>query len=401
MKRFLSITMAIALTLGMFTGCTSKNSGTSQQSSDGQTDSVTATPEPTPEPYEANVLTGYKKDADYPEGQRITGVMVNNIITCRPQKGLSSADMLFEIKVEGGITRFMALFTDYNKIPDIGPIRSARDQFFRLVLPWQPLYVHIGESVKQAEYINNYNYDEWNLEGKYAANLIYRNYDRLNWQGQKVATEHTAYTNGERIAQYVADNGVDDRRTYNSTFFNFVNYNDPAVIPAGQFIDGDNTADQVTIQHSPSYRTRFNYDADLGVYNMSQFYSSIGTYRDTIDENNNQQLAFDNVIVLFTDIHTYPGDQKDLQYAEYSWGGVGYYCYGGKIEKIRWQKGTDLEALRLVSFDTEEPIEINCGKSYVAVVDVDEAVNFKWEAAANAQNTQEAPVANSFVENED
>ena len=55
--------------------------------------------------------------------------------------------MLFEIKVEGGITRFMALFTDYNNIPDIGPVRSARDQFFRLVLPWQPLYVHIGQSL--------------------------------------------------------------------------------------------------------------------------------------------------------------------------------------------------------------------------------------------------------------
>ena len=104
---------------------------------------------------------------------------------------------------------------------------------------------------------------------------------------------------------------------------------------------------------------------------------------------------------MFTDIYTYPGDQKDLQYAEYSWGGVGYYCYGGKIEKIRWEKGTDLETLRLVSFDTQEPIEINCGKSYVTVVDVDEAINFQWEALANAQNTQEAPVSETFVESED
>ena len=39
--------------------------------------------------------------------------------------------------------------------------------------------------------------------------------------------------------------------------------------------------------------------------------------------------------MLYTDIHTYPGHEKtDLQYVEYAWGGVGYYCYGGKLSLI-------------------------------------------------------------------
>ena len=71
-----------------------------------------ATPEPTLPPYEANVLTGEPKGADYPEGQRITAVMVNNIVAARPQRGLSKADILFEIKVEGGMTRFMPVFNE-------------------------------------------------------------------------------------------------------------------------------------------------------------------------------------------------------------------------------------------------------------------------------------------------
>ena len=55
-----------------------------------------ATPAPTElPPYEANVLTGEPKGADYPEGQRITAVMVNNIVAARPQRGLSKADILF------------------------------------------------------------------------------------------------------------------------------------------------------------------------------------------------------------------------------------------------------------------------------------------------------------------
>lgn len=73
-----------------------------------------------------------------PKAQRITSVMVNNIVAARPQRGLSKADILFEIKVEGGITRFMPVFTDYKTIGEIGPVRSGRDQFFRLILPCRP-----------------------------------------------------------------------------------------------------------------------------------------------------------------------------------------------------------------------------------------------------------------------
>ena len=53
----------------------------------------------------------------------------------------------------------------------------------------------------------------------------------------------------------------------------------------------------------------------------------------------------------------------------------------GKCEKIYWQKGTPLEALRLYYLTedgqcSDTPVEINTGKSYVAVTDVDFAGNF-------------------------
>ena len=114
MRRALSLALVLTLAAGIFTGC-----GGSASSQGGQ---AAATPEPTatPEPYEANALTGEAKDADYPEGQRITAVMVNNITDARPQRGLSDAKMLFEIKVEGGITRFMALFNSFGYLVHVG-----------------------------------------------------------------------------------------------------------------------------------------------------------------------------------------------------------------------------------------------------------------------------------------
>ena len=352
-----------------------------------------ATPEPTLPPYEANVLTGEPKGADYPEGQRITSVMVNNIVAARPQRGLSKADILFEIKVEGGITRFMPVFTDYKTIGEIGPVRSGRDQFFRLILPWQALYIHEGQSVVMQQYGIDYSYG--NLNNNDGANG-YRDYGRVNWAGKSynngtLALEHTMYTNSDNIQEYIDNNKVDMNKTYNSTFFNFVDYRLGTTRDLSTSIDSAYTdkygpvvgdGEYVEIVHSQSYKTRFIYDSASNTYKMQQNYSD-GQWRDTVDEAaDNKVLTFPNVIVLYTDIHTYPGHEaKDLQYAEYAWGGIGYYCYGGKCEKIYWQKGTPLEALRLYYLTedgqcSDTPVEINTGKSYVAVTDVDFAGNF-------------------------
>ena len=107
--------------------------------------------------YDADVLTG---QAHRTNG-RIVGVMVNNISNserqnARPQRGIGSADILIESKVEGGITRLCALFHDANDIPEVGPLRSGRDQFLQLLMPWQALYYHDGESIFCTQFVNVY-----------------------------------------------------------------------------------------------------------------------------------------------------------------------------------------------------------------------------------------------------
>jgi hypothetical protein len=69
---------------------------------------------------------------------------VDNYPAARPQSGLDDADIVFEEVVEGGITRFVAVF-QCHEAPLVGDIRSARavdvpilDQLSR------PLFVHAG-----------------------------------------------------------------------------------------------------------------------------------------------------------------------------------------------------------------------------------------------------------------
>ena len=208
MKRKLLLVMAILSLCVVLAAC--KKKGGDTMSSSSAAPEVTATPEPSQEPYLANVLTGEPQGDDY-KNQRITAVMVNNIVAARPQRGLSKADILFEIKVEGGITRFMPVFTDYQDIGEVGPVRSGRDQFFRLILPWQALYIHEGQSVVMQQYAIDYSYG--NLNNNDGANG-YRDYNRVNWAGASynngnLALEHTMYTNSENIQKYIDDNSVD------------------------------------------------------------------------------------------------------------------------------------------------------------------------------------------------
>ena len=62
MKRLLCILLALTMSVSLFTAC----GGDETTTSGGGEPAVEATPEPTPEPYEANLLTGFDKDADYP-----------------------------------------------------------------------------------------------------------------------------------------------------------------------------------------------------------------------------------------------------------------------------------------------------------------------------------------------
>lgn len=57
--------------------------------------------------------------------RRVVAVKIDNHIKARPQSGLEVADAVFEIPVEGGITRFIALFHQ-SDAEYVGPNRSGR-----------------------------------------------------------------------------------------------------------------------------------------------------------------------------------------------------------------------------------------------------------------------------------
>lgn len=91
-------------------------------------------------------------------------VKVENVAQARPQSGLENADIVFEELVEGGLTRFNAVFHS-NQPTEIGPVRSVRPTDIGIVKPFDALLVYSGgnplvENRVAAEGIRGFNEDQ-------------------------------------------------------------------------------------------------------------------------------------------------------------------------------------------------------------------------------------------------
>ena len=63
------------------------------------------------------------------EAGKVFAVKIDNIVDARPQTGIDSASIVYAVPVEGGLSRFMAVY-DSEHLPKgdrIGPVRSARE----------------------------------------------------------------------------------------------------------------------------------------------------------------------------------------------------------------------------------------------------------------------------------
>lgn len=78
-----------------------------------------------PPPTPTCPLTGLPAPHGQVPDRPVLAIKVENYPDARPQAGLSSADIVYEELVEGGITRFVVLYQCHDA-PRVGPVRSAR-----------------------------------------------------------------------------------------------------------------------------------------------------------------------------------------------------------------------------------------------------------------------------------
>ncbi len=317
--------------------------------------SPSATPMPTHVPVDMNPLTGrYTMNPDN-AGKRPVGVMFSNIQNALPQLGIGSADLYYEMVVESGYTRIMAMFADASTIPEICSIRSARNSFVDIAMGHDALLVHFGASILCWDY----------MAAQGIQTLDWQFYSAGYWRDPEIAAakgaEHSVKSNAELILGAIAGKGMRD--TLNDgvgTAFHF-RYPESFVPAEG----GDCTHFAIPFTDWGSSPTaEFTYDADLKTYGKSQYGAP------QIDGTTGEQLRTTNVFILFTTI--YPLDPNGHVAARLTDGGSGYYLSGGRIQEIGWVKGGIYDPFVFTAADGSS-LQVNAGKSYVCVVSSDQA----------------------------
>ena len=106
--------------------------------------STTASTTTTTAPPPVCPLTGVPAPGGQVPQRPAMAAKVDNYPSARPQSGLNQADIVFEEPVEGGITRYAAVFHCQN-VALIGPVRSARNIDIGILGQLgNPLMAHVG-----------------------------------------------------------------------------------------------------------------------------------------------------------------------------------------------------------------------------------------------------------------
>lgn len=88
-------------------------------------------------------LSGIKAPRGVDPARPAVALKIENSPAARPQGGLEKADVVFEERVEGGITRFMAIF-HCGDAAHAGPVRSGRFDDPKIAKPFTPLLIASG-----------------------------------------------------------------------------------------------------------------------------------------------------------------------------------------------------------------------------------------------------------------
>lgn len=156
---------------------------------------IEAEPEPEPEPI-LNPLTNLPVADEAALARRVLVVSIDNFKAARPQAGISTADIMYEVPAEGGISRLLAVF--YADTPElIGPVRSARPYMVDIAREWQGVFIHCGGSNDALSYLAK---GEVNWLNEMSSSKYF-------WRDKKRTMPHNLFTASANIYEFLADKG--------------------------------------------------------------------------------------------------------------------------------------------------------------------------------------------------
>jgi hypothetical protein len=280
--------------------------------------------------------------------RRPLAVMIDNIITATPQVGLDQADVVIEALVEGGITRFMAIF--HSKEPAIiEPVRSARTPFLFWASEYDALYVHVGSSETDGPADAGQQIREWgiydlDLGGEALKNSFIRD--------PKRPAPHNVLISAAHMHEKAVEFGFQGPAS-----FAIWPFTGPEGLVQGTFAPGFTVRFGVM---SPRFSARWDWDAGSMTYLRSQFGGP------QVDPLSDARIGAANVIVQYA--NAYIADRNGHVLMDVVGEGRAQIFTGGNVIEGGWRKTDRRERTEFFGPDGL-PIPLLAGQTWIEVVD--------------------------------
>jgi len=279
--------------------------------------------------------------------QRPIAAMVDNESTALPHFGTAEADVVYELMnstKNGRITRLMVLVKDWEKIEQLGSIRSVRPTNILLAAEWNAVLCHDGGPF----YIDPY------LANDYAAHFS-GTFSRVN-NGK--AREYTEYIVTGDLDKNFKNSKYDTEYNefYTGPHYKFANPSTPVDLSTNSD-SKDATSIELPFEHNGS---NLQYNEDTQTYD---YYEYGKVHKDGEDD---EVLTFKNVLLQKCTFHQYD-DNGYMIYNCLAADQDGYYITNGKAIPVTWSKLGETAVTQYFDADGNE-ITINTGKTYISLI---------------------------------
>ena len=210
-------------------------------------------------------------------------IKVANDPAARPQSGMAQADLVLEIPVEGGITRYALVFQSQDPAK-VGPVRSARQSDLNYLSALHAILAHVGASESVTQMVR-----DAAKTGSFVDIDEFQHADAFQRIAGKVAP-YNAYASGAKIREAAGEAG-----------------RARVEVPSLKFDEslGKAAAKDATSLAIPytgaAGKVSYTFDAAAKTYHRTQGGQA------TMDDDAKKELMPDNVVVIKTEVKEIPG----------------------------------------------------------------------------------------------
>lgn len=286
-------------------------------------------------------------------------VMIGNTEEAWPQYNVNEAMVVYEMPVEAGISRIMAVFKDKPNLEKIGPLRSARHYFLDYVKEYDAIFVHEGHSPRAESEINSRNIDSV----EYTDGLFYRDETKL--------APHNAISSSERILNSINANNF-SLTTKTKTPLKY------SLLPV-KFKDSI-SATIVEAGYSEAGDLKLKYNEETKKYEKYEFDQLLK------DGATDEPLAATNIMILraSTTLLTGFGEGSGRVHVETDRELSGYYFTEGEGVKIKANKET-VDSQTIYTLEDGTELKINDGNTFIFIIPDTQNIEIKGDKKVNEQ----------------